>query len=94
MRYHSSHCSSQTGRFVEGVYIKIPYRTGAAPGKPPRASAAPKAYMEPVAVRDRLTDMPLFLEPGSHVSVPPEDTYPDAFAAVARRWRTVLKKPD
>ena len=33
------------------------------------------AYIEPVAVGDRLRDMPLFLSRGSHVPVPLESTY-------------------
>jgi hypothetical protein len=52
---------------------------------------AVRAYVEPVAVGDTLTDMPLFLEPGGHVLVPLEDTYRGAFAALARRWRTILE---
>jgi hypothetical protein len=50
-----------------------------------------RAYVEPVAVGDMLTDMPLFLEPGAHVLVPLEATYRAAFAAVPRRWRHVLE---
>jgi hypothetical protein len=50
-----------------------------------------KAYIEPVAVGDALPDMPLFLEPGAHVLVPLEATYQAAWAAVPRRWRTVLE---
>jgi hypothetical protein len=52
-----------------------------------------RAYVEPVAVGDVLTDMPLFLEPGAHVLVPLEATYGTAFAAVPRRWRRVLEAP-
>ncbi len=50
-----------------------------------------RAYVQPLAVGDRLTDMPLFLEPGAHVPVPLEATYKSAFAALPRRWRTVLE---
>ena len=50
-----------------------------------------RAYVEPVAVGDRLTDMPLFLEPGACVTVPLEATYAAAFSAVPRRWRQVLE---
>ena len=53
-----------------------------------------KAYVEPLAVGVTLAEMPLFLEPGAHVRVPLEETYRNAFAAVARRWRAVLEKPD
>jgi hypothetical protein len=50
-------------------------------------------YLEPAAVGDDLTDMPLFLEPGAHIVVPLETTYQAAFAAVPRRWRRVLEAP-
>jgi hypothetical protein len=50
-----------------------------------------RAYVEPVAVGDLLVNMPLFLEPGAHVSVPLEATYQAAFQAVPRRWRRVLE---
>ena len=68
----------------------------APPDKPPTLAAyetalTVKAYVEPVAVGDALKDMPLFLEPGAHVAVPLEATYAAAFAAVPRRWRTVLE---
>jgi hypothetical protein len=55
------------------------------------SSATVRAYVEPFAVGDDLPDMPLFLEPGAHVLVPLEATYRSAFAAVPRRWRTVLE---
>jgi len=53
-----------------------------------------RAYVEPLAVGDRLADMPLFLEPGGHVLVPLENTYQAAFAALPRRWRVVLEGSD
>jgi hypothetical protein len=56
------------------------------------SSVTVRAYVEPVAVGDDLPDMPLFLEPGAHVPVPLEATYRSAFAAVPRRWRTVLEQ--
>jgi hypothetical protein len=49
------------------------------------------AYVERLAVGDRLPDMPLFLQPGGCVMVPLEATYTSAFAAVPRRWRTVIE---
>ena len=49
-----------------------------------------KAYVEPLAIGDRLADMPLFLEPGAHVLAPLEATYQTAFAKVPRRWANVL----
>jgi hypothetical protein len=50
-----------------------------------------RAYVQPLAIGERLTDMPLFLEPGAHVPVPLEATYQSAFAALPRRWRNVLE---
>jgi hypothetical protein len=49
-----------------------------------------RAYIEPIAVGDRLPDMPLFLEPHAHVRVPLESTYHTAFENLPKRWRTVL----
>jgi hypothetical protein len=53
-----------------------------------------RAYIELLAVGDQLPDMPLFVEPKAHVLVPLETTYQAAFAALPRRWRTVLEKPE
>lgn len=50
-----------------------------------------KAYVEPIAVGDVLTDMPLFLAPRHYVAVPLEVTYQAAWRGVPRRWRTVLE---
>lgn len=50
-----------------------------------------RAHISALAVGDPLPDMPLFLEPGGHVLVPLESTYQTAFAAMPRRWRTVLE---
>ncbi|MBY0525931.1 MAG: DUF4058 family protein [Gemmataceae bacterium] len=50
-----------------------------------------RAYVVHFAVGDTLTDMPLFLEPREHVCVPLEATYQAAWAAVPRRWRTVIE---
>jgi len=49
-----------------------------------------RAYIEPIAVGDPLPEMPLFLEPDFHVSVPLEATYMTAFQAMPIRWRRVL----
>lgn len=53
-----------------------------------------RAYVQPVAVGDLLTDMPLFLEPDGCVMVPLEATYQTAFAVQPRRWRNVLQPTD
>jgi hypothetical protein len=52
-----------------------------------------RAYVEPVAVGDRLPDMPLFLAPDGCVMVPLEETYQTAFDVQPRRWRNVLSPP-
>jgi hypothetical protein len=49
-----------------------------------------RAYVEPVAVGDALSNMPLFLVPGGHVLVPLESTYQAAWNAVPLRWRRVV----
>ncbi|MGC8643941.1 MAG: DUF4058 family protein [Isosphaeraceae bacterium] len=55
------------------------------------AGSSVRAYIEPVSVGDPLIDMPLFLSPGHYVAVPLEETYSLAFAAVPRRWRSILE---
>jgi hypothetical protein len=50
-----------------------------------------RAYVEPVAVGDRLLEMPLFLRPGRHVVVPLEETYEAAWRAFPRRWQRVVE---
>jgi hypothetical protein len=50
-----------------------------------------RAYIEPVAVGERLPDMPLFLEPNGCVMVPLEATYQTAYAVLPRRWQQVLE---
>jgi hypothetical protein len=52
------------------------------------------AYVEPIAVGDRLPEMPLFLDPGWYVSAPLEATYQAAWRGMPRRWRDVLERPD
>jgi Protein of unknown function (DUF4058) len=71
---------------------------GAPPDKPltlAAYSAGPRktAYVEPLAVGDPLTPMPLFLTPSSYVTVPLEATYHTAYRGVPRRWREVLDTP-
>jgi hypothetical protein len=52
-----------------------------------------RAYVENIAVGDKLPDMPLFLEPDGCVMVPLEATYNAAFEVQPRRWRDVLQPP-
>jgi hypothetical protein len=53
----------------------------------------PRAFVQPVAAGDRLPNMPLFLTPDEHVSVPLDTTYEAAWAEVPERWREVLEQP-
>jgi hypothetical protein len=50
-----------------------------------------RAYVDTLAVGDRLPEAPLFLLPGGHVRVPLEATYNEAYSGVPRRWRRVLE---
>ncbi len=48
------------------------------------------AYIEPLAVGDALTPMPLYLETDQYVCVPLEETYRTAWRGVPERWRAEL----
>ena len=50
------------------------------------------AYVEPLAVGDELSSMPLFLSASAYVSVPLEETYLAAYGGVPHRWRRVLEQ--
>ena len=50
-----------------------------------------RAYVQTVAVGDRLPDMPLYLAERAHVPVPLEQTYQSAWSAFPRRWQSVLE---
>ncbi len=52
----------------------------------------PYAFVEPFAVGDRLTDMPLCLTVEEYVPVPLEQTYRAAFAGVPDFWQDVLTR--
>ncbi|MDB5352021.1 MAG: hypothetical protein JWN86_3268 [Planctomycetota bacterium] len=52
-----------------------------------------RAFVEPIAVGDPLSPMPLFLRPGGHILVPLEETYQAAWESVPRRWRDVIAPP-
>jgi hypothetical protein len=54
----------------------------------------PEAYVEPVAIRSVLPDMPLFLQEDWYVNVPLEATYQEAYAAMPGRWREVIERPE
>jgi hypothetical protein len=49
------------------------------------------AYVQPIAVGDRLPDMPLFRDPEHYVNVPLESSYLGAWRGVPQRWRSVLE---
>src|SRR5262249_48499997 len=57
-----------------------------------QAGSETAAYLEPVAVGDRLSDMPLFLSSDVYISVPLEETYQAAWDGArrpggqSRRW--------
>jgi len=55
------------------------------------ASRPPRAYIEPLRVGGTLPDMPVFLRPGLHVSLPVEGTYMAAYQDVPPRWRRVIE---
>ncbi len=53
-----------------------------------------KAYIQPVAVNDTLTAMPLFLERGRYVNVPLEETYQAALKGLPRIYKEQLTAPE
>ena len=55
--------------------------------------ACAEAFIEPVAVGDRLPEMPLFLTSEVYVSVPLEPTYQSAWEGMPAYWRDVLSGP-
>ena len=55
------------------------------------AGSVKRAYIEPVAVGDTLTEMALFLEPEAYVNVPLESTYDAAYRGVPARWKRVIE---
>ena len=50
------------------------------------------AYVEPLAVGDKLTAMPLLLTSKRYVPVPLEESYVATFSGVPRRWQKVLEE--
>ena len=57
------------------------------------ASPGSRAFVEPVAVGDELTTMPLFLTTEEYVPVPLGPTYEAAWRALPAFWRDVLTSP-
>ena len=50
------------------------------------------AYVEPIPIGDLLRKMPLYVHNEGYVSVPLQETYDRAFAALPRRWARVLEQ--
>jgi hypothetical protein len=57
------------------------------------AGTALTAYVDPVAVGDRLPDAPLFLGSGWYVSIPLEATYTASWAEAPRPIRDLVEPP-
>ncbi|MBC7965611.1 MAG: DUF4058 family protein [Fuerstia sp.] len=57
-----------------------------------RLHAGVTAYVEPIAVGDPLREMPLYVHAEGYVSVPLQETYDRAFAALPRRWARELEQ--
>jgi hypothetical protein len=53
-----------------------------------------RAYLEPYAVGNALTDMPVYLAPDWFIEVPLEATYMAAWEAVPSRWQRVIAPPE
>jgi Protein of unknown function (DUF4058) len=90
-----------TSRDPHGIHGAIAARLGdhtyeAPEGKPLTvvsyvAMPIGTGYVEPVAVRDTLPEMPLFLDEGNYVNVPLEETYSTAFRRVPWRFKPELE---
>ena len=53
-----------------------------------------RAYIETLAVGDRLPEMPLFLAPEYYVQLPLESMYQSAWETLPARWRRVIAPGD
>lgn len=58
-----------------------------------QCSLITQAYIETIAVDEPVPDMPLFLDPESHILVPLEATYRAAWDTVPARWQRVIAPP-
>ncbi len=56
-----------------------------------RADICPTAYFEPLAVGDKLPEMPLFLTPTRYINTPLEPTYQTAWHTFPQRWKRVIE---
>lgn len=50
-----------------------------------------RAYIETLAVEDRLPEVPLFLAPGFYIQLPLESMYQAAWETVPARWQRVIE---
>ena len=55
-----------------------------------RALVPATAYIEPMAVGEEVPDMPLFISPARHISVPLAATYQSAWQVFPPPWRALL----
>jgi hypothetical protein len=49
-----------------------------------------RAYVEPLAVGDRMLDMPIYLEPEEYIDVPLQDTYDASWKIVPDYWQEIV----
>ena len=56
-----------------------------------QCSLITQAFIETIAVGEPVPDMPLFLDPESHLLVPLEATYLAAWDTVPARWQRVIE---
>jgi hypothetical protein len=77
--------------FIEGIELARPDRPLTLAAY--ESDQTVRAFVVPVAVGDRLSDMPLFLIPRACVEVPLEETYQAAVSVFPRRWRHLLERP-
>ncbi|MBI4601592.1 MAG: DUF4058 family protein [Planctomycetes bacterium] len=54
-------------------------------------NGVPEAFVEPLAVGDKLPEMPLFLDPRSYVNLPLEPTYQAAFRGLPKHLQALLE---
>jgi hypothetical protein len=77
-------------RLLAGEYVRRPEHTRILASC---CSAKPiRAYVEPCAVGNALTDMPLFLTATHYVPVPLERTYLQAWEGIPERWRRAVEE--
>jgi hypothetical protein len=72
-----------------GTYHPVPEKTRTLVAY--AAGLRKTAYVEPFAVGDSLTPMPLLLTSNRYVLVPLEESYQATFLGVPRRWQRVLE---